>query len=49
MAAVDQDDDPWVKDSKFAAWLKSVNGQVVDTESDPVPAGTEILVIKKEK
>lgn len=49
MAGVDQDDDPWVRDSKFAAWLKSVKGRVVEDLTQPVPDGTLVIVIKKEK
>ena len=49
MAGVDQDDDPWVRDSKFAVWLKSVNGYVVADPADPVPTGTEAIIINKKE
>lgn len=49
MAGVYQDDDPWTRDCKFATWLQSVRGRVVNHRDDPVPDGTEVLIIKKGK
>ena len=49
MAGVDRDDDPWVRDVKFAAWLKNINGQVVDSADDQIKPNTEVIIIKKEK
>ena len=49
MAGVDQDDDPWVRDVKFAAWLKKVKGQVIDSVDDLIKPDTEVIIIKKEK
>jgi len=49
MAGIYQDDDPWARDCKFAAWLKSVNGRVVNHRDEPVPDGTEVIVINKGK
>lgn len=49
MAAVDHSDDPFVRDCKFSAWLRSVKGQVVADESEPVPPETQVVIlIKKE-
>lgn len=49
MAGVDQDDDLWVRDVKFAAWLKKVKGQVIDSVDDLIKPNTEVIIIKKEK
>jgi len=49
MAGIYQDDDPLIRDCKFVSWLRSVNGRVVDHRDEPVPDGTEVLVIKKGK
>jgi hypothetical protein len=49
MAGVDRDDDPWVRDVKFAAWLKKVRGQIVDSVNDQIKPTTEVIITKKEK
>ena len=48
MAGVDRDDDPWVRDVKFAAWVKSVKARVVESRDqvDPSDSAVEVLIIK---
>jgi len=48
MAGVDQDDDPWVRDVKFAAWVKLVKARVVESRDqvDPSDTAVEVLIIK---
>jgi len=47
MAGVDSTDDPWVRDVKFAAWVREVRGQLVESR-DQVDPNEEvgILIIK---
>ena len=49
MAGIYQDDDPLIRDCKFGAWLSSVKGRVVNHRDEPVPDGTEVVVINKGK
>jgi hypothetical protein len=47
MAGVDSTDDPWVRDVKFAAWIKEVNGKLVENwEPTDLSDGVEVLIIK---
>ena len=48
MAGADRDDDPWVRDVKFAAWVKSVKARVVESRDqvDPSDSAVEVLIIK---
>jgi len=47
MAGVDSTDDPWVRDVKFAAWIKEVKGKLVESQEQVAPdQDVEILIIK---
>jgi hypothetical protein len=47
MAGIDHDDDPWVRDTKFAIWLREVKGRVVeDREEIKDLSDVEVIIIK---
>jgi len=47
MAGIDSSDDPWVRDVKFAAWMREVKGRVVETPDQIRPGeDVEVLIIK---
>jgi hypothetical protein len=47
MAGVDSSDDPWVRDVKFAAWIKEVNGKLIENQDQVVPdEAVGILILK---
>ena len=47
MAGVDSTDDPWVRDVKFAAWMRESKARLVESP-DQVKSGedVEVLIIK---
>jgi hypothetical protein len=47
MAGVDSTDDPWVRDVKFAAWIREVNGKLVESPDQLQPGeDVKMLIIK---
>jgi hypothetical protein len=47
MAGVDSTDDPWVRDVKFAAWIKEAKGKLVENQEQFVPDDdVKILILK---
>ena len=47
MAGVDSSDDPWVRDVKFAAWIKEVNGKLIENQDQVVlDEAVGILILK---
>jgi len=47
MAGIDRDDDAWVRDCKFAAWIRDKSWAMIQSDQPRPQTAVDILIIKE--
>lgn len=47
LAGIDRDDDPWVRDCKFAAWIRNQRWAMIKPDQPWPQQELDILIIKE--
>ena len=47
LAGIDRDDDPWVRDCKFADWVRDKKWLLIDRDQPRPQQELDILIIKE--